>query len=94
MRQRIQLPETSARMGVKHRGRGVKHPTESRQCSLLAHPQETWLLASDRRRRPQDARLNVSRVSKNEAYHGVRGEPFERKLERLGWETSHSLQAP
>jgi len=62
MRQRIQLPETSARMGVKHRGKGVKHPTESRQCSLLAHPQETWLLASDRRRRPQDARLNVSRA--------------------------------
>jgi len=33
-------------------------------------------------------------LSKNEAYHGVRGEPYERKLERLGWETSHSLQAP
>jgi hypothetical protein len=62
MRQRIQLPETSVRAGVKHRGKGVKHPTEARQCSLLAHPQETWLLASDRRRRPQDARLNVSRA--------------------------------
>ena len=32
-------------------------------------------------------------LSKNEAYHGVRGELFERKLKRLEWETSRSLQA-
>jgi len=32
-------------------------------------------------------------LSKNEAYHGVRGELFERKLKHLEWETSRSLQA-
>jgi transposase len=33
-------------------------------------------------------------LSKNEAYHGVRGELFERKLKRLEWETTRSPQAP
>jgi len=33
-------------------------------------------------------------LSKNEAYYGVRGELFERKLKRLEWTASHSLQAP
>jgi len=32
-------------------------------------------------------------LSKNEAYHGVRGELFERKLKRLEWETARSPQA-
>jgi len=32
-------------------------------------------------------------LSKNEAYHGVRGELFERKLKRLEWTAAHSPQA-
>jgi len=33
-------------------------------------------------------------LSKNEAYYGVRGELFERKLKRLEWTATHSPQAP